>query len=331
MGFIGSMRKIIKGARVGGKFNPVDASSAIIKEAQKAKFSNLSSFFSTKFVTAGVDNKGFIGALDADTFVRAARNGDYRASFARAFNQTGLLENSTVRNTVSRALQEARTTLPDFKYARNVESIASAKRVLKVGDTTINTVDGLSTLATKNRSFKSAMNKLTVFVKRQKKMRLFGYTLLFSAAVITPIVIYQRAVEEAEKLSGCFLYYATSSGGFEKCKISRYSCANGSKGMLCSAELMTPAMRDNTDCQNNPKEECLHCDVDDEINADIGEDQKLVCEHPTALDIIIDSITNTVGDVWSGLTGIGGNLLKYGAIIIGVLFLIVIAFNFFFK
>lgn len=327
------MRKIIRNAKVGGKFNAAEASASLIQQTKVAKLTDLSSFFSTKYVTAGADNRGFIGALDADTFVRAARHGDFASSFQRAFRDTNLLSSSSVRNTVDRALREARTTLPDFKYARNVESIASAKRALKVGDTTINSVDGLTDLATKNRSFKSAMNKLTIAVKRKKMMRMFGYTILFSAAVITPLVIYQRAVEEAEKLSGCYLYYSRTSGEFEKCKVSTYSCLHGTKGLLCSDDLTTPAMRENKDCASsaNAKSNCIHCDVNDEINVDLKEDQKLVCESPTAFDVIVDSITNTIGDVWSGVSSIGGNLLKYGAIILGIIFLVVIAFNFFFK
>lgn len=330
MGFLGSIRKIVlRTSKGAGKFDLIKASEDLVKEAKRTvNTADISGFFTTKFLRE-VNGTAKLGEQDLFAFVRFSREGNYAQSFATAFPRNASLNNPAVRLTVTNLLLDARRTLPDFHIAQNADLLTSAKKVTGLETKGVNTVGDLEKAVASNNKIAQGTESLIKRAIKSRTFKVFAYTVVLGAGVVTAQVIFEKLVELAKTQSGCFAYWTDNTGAVQKCKISSYSCLNGSKGEPCTAGVIPSEIIANEDCSKseNKDRNCIHCANDDPLNVSVPDNITLRCEEHTAGDFLLDAITNTVGNIWTGITSGVQNIIIWGVVILVIIVVIVIVIN----
>lgn len=330
MGFLGSIRKLVLRTFRSGKYDLQAASEAIVAEARRTvKTADVSGFFSPRYLRE-VDNVPRLGETRLFDFVRYSREGNFERSFGAAFPSNAALNNRQVRNTVNSLLLESRRTLPDFRMAQNDELLNAARRVTGVDTKRLNTIADVEHAVSANKKLGSETNSLLRRVNRTKKLHMFGLSFTLAGGALTAYTLFQYLQRVSAENSGCFAYWTDSSGNVRKCKVAAYSCSTANKGVECSAGMLPREILDNKDCQlsDNETKLCLHCSNDDPVNAALPDNVTLRCEEHTIGDVLIDAITNTVGNVWTGITGTLRTVFIWGAVALVIVIVLVIIVNF---
>jgi len=240
------------------------------------------------------------------------------------------LNNPNVERTLQKLLTEAAITLPDLRIARNADAVSHGRHIFAVAET-LNTLDDLSKAVAKNNDLKRAVDKLVSSVRRTKKLKFLGYTVLFTVASITAYDIYSKCVEISRNGTGCFLYY-TRGNEIKKCKVSPYSCLYGNKGDLCPELLLTDEIARCSDCQHdsNRQKPCLHCHHEDDLNKNLDENHVLRCESPDPMDVLLEGVHQTI----DGIAAAGSRTFSaithwfgFGLMCIGIIVAIIILIN----
>lgn len=330
MGFLGSIRKLVLRTFKSGKYDLEAASQAIVAEAKRTvKTADISGFFTPKYLRE-VNNAPRLGETQLFDFVRYSREGNFERSFGAAFPNHASLNNRQVRNTVNSLLLESRRTLPDFRMAQNDELLNTARRVTGVDTKRINTVADVERAVDSNRKLSNETNSLLRRVNLTKKLKVFGTTFTITGGALTALALYEYLQRVSVENSGCFAYWTDSTGNVRKCKVAAYSCSTASQGEKCSSGMLPREILENKDCleSGNQSELCLHCANDDPANAALPDNVTLRCENHTVGDVLLDAISNTVGNVWSGVTGTLRTVFIWGAVALVIVIVLVIIINF---
>lgn len=328
MGFLGRIRKIVAKNFSSSGYDVAKISDSLVAEAKLvSKATDISSFFSKQFVK-NVGGTPMIGKTKLLDFSSFARQGSFAKSFDAAFPSNAALKNLQVRATVNKLLLDARRTLPDFRFARNAELVDSAAKGFNVNPKILKNADDLALAAAANPKLNDAVTKLLKRAKSGKTITAFGVTVLFGATV-TAAVVFDRMTKLAEEYTGCIAYWTDQNGNIRKCKVSQYSCKFGSKGETCLANVLPAAIVDNQDCQkaDNKNKICIHCDETDKLNTDLPENMVLKCEEKSAGDMLLETVGNTLGDVWGGVSNTFSTLFIIGAIFIVIVIVLVVVIN----
>lgn len=327
MGFLGKIRNIVAKNASGSGYDVAKISDSLVAEAKLAsKATDISSFFSKQFVKQ-VGNTPMIGKTKLLDFSSFARQGSFAKSFDAAFPANAALKNLKVRATIDKLLLDARRTLPDFRFARNSELVNNAAKGFSLNPKTLRNADDLAIAAAANPKLNNAVTKLLNRAKSGKSITAFGVTVLIGATA-TAAIVFERMTKLAEEYTGCIAYWADQNGNIRKCKVAQYSCKFGDKGETCLASVI-PTIVDNKDClkPENKDKICIHCDENDKLNADLPENMLLKCEEKTAGDMLLETIGNTLGDVWGGVSSTFSTLFIVGAIFLVIVIVLVVVIN----
>lgn len=328
MGFLGSIRKTVVNSIRDGVYDVKKLSDELVTSAKRAvPTTDISNFFTTKFVKT-VDNVPMLGNTKMLEFSQFAREGNFEGSFGKAFSGNAALRNPSVRSALDRLLLQARKELPDFKYSQNTDLLKRAKDAYKIDPKSLKSEADLAKAVDSSPQLKSNISRLLSASKTAGKVTFFGGA--FVLASYTATELYKRAVEEAEKQSGCMAYWIDqNSGTVMKCKINAYSCRHA-KGNKCLAGVVPKEILENADCSKDENKDklCNHCEENDTLNANLPENITLKCEEKTAGEIIYESIGQTLGNVWSGVSNGLRNIFLYGAIFLIVVIVLVVIINF---
>lgn len=325
MGFIGRIRGHILKNFDNGVWDVAKISNSIVQDARNTiKLADIGSFFTPTYLRE-VNKTLVLGKSNLFDFVRAARDGDYRRSFAAAFPNVDALNNRQVRNVVNGLLNDARTTLPDSAIRQNIDAVNEAKRLYGLDKKPpINTVEGLQEAVDASPQLKNDVGRLVEQTNRTKTLKILGASFTFGVGVVTAAAIYDLLVSEAAKQSGCFAYWrqnGAANGQIRRCKVRSYSCKSPQGGDDCLESIIPQPILTSTECQKeeNKQKNCIHCDNDDPANATVPENVTLVCEEKSAGDLLVEGITNTVGKA----AGIIGGWFHW-LIIVGVAIFVIV-------
>lgn len=330
MGFIGSIRTVALRSIKNGVYDVKRLSDELVASAKRAAVNtagDVSSFFGRKFVRE-VNGTPLLGDTKLFEFSRFAREGNFEQSFGKAFPGNAALRNPSVRGAIDRMLLESRRTLPDFRYSQHVDLANNAGKSLGVDPKTLKTADDLSLAVEANPKLKSAESRLLQRAKNNKK-KIFLFGTSFTLVAVTAAALHAKAEELAAEESGCFAYWTDGAGSIHKCKVSPYSCKHGASGQRCFGGLLPDEILNNTDCQQeaNREQNCVHCREDDPANVNLPENVMLKCEEKTAGDVLLEAISQTVGNVWSGVTSGLRSVFIYGTIFLVIVIVLVVIIN----
>lgn len=331
MGFFGRIRKWVAGASKNGKVDIAAASKSLVEDAKTSvKGADISAFFSTKYMR-DLDGVAAIGKQNLNDFIKWTRVGDYDRSFAVAFRDNPSLRQIPVRNTVNSLLLESRLTLPDFQIQRGVRLFETAKTATSLDTKIVRNAEQLESAVSKNSKLATGVKALYKRVNVTKTLKFLGWTAVITGAgVITYQTIYKKLEELAADQTGCFAYWQSSGSVLRRCKVSSYSCRSpNSSKEPCITGVLPKEILENKDClaEANKDKICLHCDAQDELNANLPEHVTLRCEEKTVGDLVLETITETVGNVWSGAGSLFSNLFIYGAIFLVIIIVLVVVIN----
>lgn len=330
MGFAGALRKAIKaGTNVDGVVDAAAVSKNIVKEAERYRLPELSSLFSTKYVKV-TDGKTLIGKSEADNFIRYARLGDYTNSFEDAFGAANVLT-PNVRRSISKVLADAASELPDKTILNFDTRVTRTRETYKLGgkNNQLKTVEEMETYVKANPKLAESVNKVVKEGKRTGFIKMFGYTLAVSGGVLTAATVYEHAVKEAAKNTGCFLY-TKRGNGVTKCKISKLSCQYPSDGKVCSKDDVPASLSDDkTGCVDADKDKpCAGKLCDSNKYDDLAENQVLRCEQKSPGDVLAEMITELGSEASSAAKRIFGGIFKWLLIVIVAIVVIFLVFRF---
>lgn len=331
MGFAATLRRTVQASR--NSANAVEDVSAlsknIIKEAENFKVSELSDLFSTKYLK-NVDNKLMLGNIQMEDFVRYVRQGNFVNSFQAAFKDTNVLSSAAVQRSARKVLTDAASELPDAALLKATEKTNKIGEKFKLSGKTFSNVDELAEFVKTNPDLAREVNATVRRAKTKRTVKMTGYAATLTAAVVTPAVIYQMALDEAAKNTGCFKY--TKKGTeLVKCKIGKLSCKNPSDGTLCVESEIADSIKDNkTTCAEGNKDPCLKGQCDTKLYKDLKDNEILKCESKTAGDVLAEAIS------WASESAIGfigksvKTVLIWGLSILGIFIVILFLFRFVF-
>lgn len=332
MGFFGRMRKWILKSSKNGKLDLELVSKSFIDDARATvKGADISPFFSNRYIRS-VNGVAMIGEQALGDFVKWTRIGDFESSFGRAFRDNPAIKNIPIRNTLNNLLLESRRTLPDFRIRQSASLVESAKAVTGVDTRVMRNAVEVEAAVKKSSKLSSSMKSLFQRVNVTKTLKFLGFTVALGAAgALTYQVIYKKMEELAAEQSGCFAYWYSNDGTIRKCKVRSYSCKSGDKSPTpCIAGVLPADIIENKDCltAENKEKNCLHCSGDDPVNVNLPENVTLRCEEKTAGDLLLEAISETVGNVWTGVGSLFSNLFWWGAILLVVIIVLVLLVNF---
>jgi hypothetical protein len=331
MGFFGRLRKLVLRSYKNGVYDLAEASKSIVKDAKSTvKGADISGFFTPRYLRE-VNGIPSIGDARLVDFVQYTREGDFARSFGRAFRDNPALQNTAVRNTIAGLLNESKRTLPDIHLRRNAESIDAASTLTGLNLKSLKSAGDLESAVKANSVLSKNTDSLLRRVSVTKTLKFLGYTVLITGGAITAADIYRRMEKLAAKNTGCFAYWLNNQKEVRKCKVVSYSCKTGSGGEGdCINGFLPTSIIENKDCLegDNKSLNCIHCQHDDPKNVDLPDNVTLRCEERTAGEMLVEAISETVGNVWTGATSGLSRIFMYGAIFLVVIIVLVIVINF---
>jgi hypothetical protein len=332
MGFFGRLRGLVLKTYKNGAYDLEAASKAIVNDAKSSvKGADISGFFTTKYMkdVGGVPHLGDAKLLD---FVQFSREGNYAGSFGTAFRNNPALDNRAVRNTVDGLLNESRRTLPDFRVRQNIETLDAAGTLTGLNLKSLRSVSDLDAAVKANKVLGQKVDALLRRVNVTKTLKFLGFTVVFGAVgVIGYEAIYKKMERLAAENTGCFAYWYNNEKNIRKCKVVSYSCKTGSTtNDPCLSGVLPTSIIENKEClvSDNKNLNCLHCQNDDPKNSELPENVMLRCEERSAGEMLVEAITETIGNVWTGVTSGLSSIFMYGAILLVVIIVLVVIVNF---
>lgn len=326
------MRKLVLRSIKDGKVDVELASKSIIQDAKSSvKGADISAFFSTRNLRE-VNGVTVIGKQPLFEFVTFTRIGDFELSFGRAFPDHAALKNLPIRNTINNLLLESRRTLPDFRVHRADQVISSASEVTGLNPKQLVNAGDLEKAVASNSKLSSATQQLMRRLVSTKTLKFVGWTAVIgTAGALTYQILYKKMEELAAENSGCFAYWYSANGELRKCKVQSLSCKSGDKTERpCLNGIIPTEVIENKDCleDGNKEKNCLHCNIDDPLLAELPENVMVRCESKTAGDMLLEAISETVGNVWTGLGSAFSSLFLWGAILLVGIIVLIVVINF---
>lgn len=332
MGFFGRLRGLVLKSYKQGAYDLEAASKAIVNDAKSSvKGADISGFFTTRYMK-NVNDVPYLGDAKLLDFIQFSREGNFASSFGTAFRNNPALQNRAVRNTINGLLDESRRTLPDFRVRQNLETLDAASTLTGLNLKSLKSAADLDTAVKANRTLGQKVEALARRVNVTKTIKFLGFSIAVGAAgAIGYEYLYKKMEELAAQNSGCFAYWYNNEKNIRKCKVTSYSCKTGAKtDMPCLSGVLPASIIENKECSDadNKNLICIHCQNDDPKNNELPDHVMLRCEEKSAGDMLVEAITETIGNVWTGVTSGLGNIFLYGAILLVVIIVLVIIVNF---
>lgn len=299
------------------------------RRAANSGGSDISHLFSPKYLRE-VNGVARLGETSLADFVRASREGNFRESFGRAFPNNRALDEPAVQRTIRDMLADSKRTLPDFRVAERDRMLRQLEQATGVDLRKLATTEQLEQAVKSSPKLRQQTEELTKVARSSGKVNVLGYTLTFAAGV-TAADIYDKMVDLAAKQSGCFAYYMSDNRELRKCKVLSYSCAHADKFVQACVAAAVPVLEHvRDDCQKteNKAKNCLHCSNDDAVNAQFADHVTLRCEEKSAGELLGEAINETLGNVWTGVTGGISSFFRYGLIALIAIVVLVLVLNF---